>query len=302
MGGGPAADAEEEARRRAWSTYLDAIAPYLILLVCTPFYDPRGAPRELLELHARLEACGLTRDFLAANVYLSRANLEAGRWWTLVLHQFAHSDLEHLMNNVLTIVLFGRPVHRRVGTRALYALLLGGSTAAGYLHILGRREESHVFAGVQGLLPRNPFGGATRAGRWYDASVSRFAGWLSPRVARHVSIPAIGASGGACCLMGASVVIQLEELVGTAGDLIRARRRGPAEREVVLRRSLVRLVFVGAWLGRRGRRANAHPNRLTAPLHPPGPSIHARQVPTSCRWGRASHRSCSRPNPGAETG
>jgi membrane associated rhomboid family serine protease len=77
-----------------------------------------------------------------------------------------------------------------------------------------------------------------------ETTVDRFAGWMSSRVAPH--IPVIGASGGACCLMGASVVIQVEELWDTASDLVKAQRRSREERTVVVRRSLVRLVCIGA--------------------------------------------------------
>lgn len=68
---------------------------------------------------------------------------------------------------------------------------------------------------------------------------------MTQRIAPRVSIPAIGASGGACCLMGASVVINVEEVVDTVRDLCRARHSTPQEREVVLRRSTVRLVLAG---------------------------------------------------------
>lgn len=242
---GPAESAEEEAARQAWSTYLDALAPYLVTMLVTPLVDARGAPDSLVDLHEQVErAFGITPAFLKKHVYLSKANLAEGRWWTLVLHQLAHSDTTHLVNNMLSIVLHGKKVHKRLGTQTFYTLLVGGATAAGYLHVLGKREELNAFTQVQGLLPRNPFGDASRAGRWYDATVNRFAGFVAPRV----SIPAIGASGGACCLMGASVVINLEELVAVAADLARIRgsRTTSAEREVVLRRSVVRFVFIGA--------------------------------------------------------
>lgn len=242
---GPAESAEEASQKAAWTAYLDAIAPYVVAVVATPLLDPRGAPRALIDLHRHMEELGITDAWMQKHVYLSQANLSAGRWWTLALHQLAHSSMEHLSNNIVTIVLFGKAVHRRVGTEGTYALLVGGATACGYFHIVGEREASQIYTGVAGLLPSNPFGEASRVGNWYNATVDRFAGFVTQRIAPRVSIPAIGASGGACCLMGASVVINLEELVDTVRDLSQARRRGQQEREVVLRRSVVRLVFVG---------------------------------------------------------
>lgn len=173
---GPAASAEEASQRAAWTAYLDALAPYIIAVMATPLLDPHGAPRTLIDLHDRMKELGITTAWMQKHVYLSQANLDAGRWWTLLLHQFAHSDVEHLSNNLISIVVYGKGVHRRVGTEATYALIVGGATACGYLHILGKREAGQIYAGVAGLLPPNPFGEASRAGSWYNATIDRFAG------------------------------------------------------------------------------------------------------------------------------
>lgn len=238
----------EAAARETWARYLEALAPYITALIVTPLLDPAGAPPSLRELHAQLWEVGITPPWMAKHVYLSDMNLEAGRWWTLVLHQFAHSDINHLSNNLLSIVLFGRSVHERLGsTEAFYALLVGGATATGYLQVLGKREEGQRFADLQGLLPRLPLGDASKAGRWYAATVDRFAGFMTRQLAPVLPIPALGASGGACCLMGASVVVNVEELVDMASKLLRVRRRSREEQQVVLKRSAVRLVLTSAF-------------------------------------------------------
>jgi len=243
---GPAEGAAAEADEQAWSDYLEMLAPYVVALMLVPLGDPRGAPRSLLELHEQVRDVGVTREWLRKHAYLSQANFDAGRWWVLVLHQFTHSDVSHLSNNLATIVMFGRGVHKRLGTRrAFYTLLLGGGALCGYADVLGKKHrlDAQVFAEVQGVLPR--IGSPTsRAGRWYDATMDRFAGWMTSYIGPHIAT--IGASGGACCLMGASVVINIEELADATSELVGARRRSPAEREVVLRRSVVRLGFIGA--------------------------------------------------------
>lgn len=66
-----------------------------------------------------------------ASLGLSTWSLQSGRWWTLVTSMFMHSGLDHIANNMLTLLFLGTQLEGRLGERRYLTLYLASGVIAG---------------------------------------------------------------------------------------------------------------------------------------------------------------------------
>jgi membrane associated rhomboid family serine protease len=71
-----------------------------------------------------------------ANFVVSADAIASLRVWTLVTYGFSHVDPSHLVFNLLSLWVFGRPVGRAYGWRDLLQLYFVGAAVAGGAHVL----------------------------------------------------------------------------------------------------------------------------------------------------------------------
>lgn len=92
---------------------------------------------------------------------VSRAGLDAGRWWSLVTSLFVHGGWAHAGLNAIGALAFGAPVARLFGTRAAGALaffafflLCGAVASAGFalVHASPVEVAAGASGGVAGLM------------------------------------------------------------------------------------------------------------------------------------------------------
>ena len=70
--------------------------------------------------------------------------------WTPFTHAFLHSGWDHLLMNVLWLVIFGTPVARRYGARGLYAIFLIGAAMGALAFAATTLPEPQVLVGASG--------------------------------------------------------------------------------------------------------------------------------------------------------
>jgi membrane associated rhomboid family serine protease len=77
---------------------------------------------------------------------------DAPRWWTLFTYQFLHGGWDHLIGNMVVLVLVGRLVECAVGSgRFILAYLVTGA-AAGLFYTLVRHGSSASLVGASGAI------------------------------------------------------------------------------------------------------------------------------------------------------
>lgn len=85
--------------------------------------------------------------------YISQAELNAGKWWTVFTHLFVHGNIMHLAFNMVLLWLVGRAVAKRLGIRYFgYLFFLGGWSGTGLELFLGRYADQQVLIGSSGAV------------------------------------------------------------------------------------------------------------------------------------------------------
>lgn len=115
--------------------------------------------------------------------YISQAELNAGKWWTVFTHLFVHGNIMHLAINMGLLWLVGRAVAKRLGMRYFgYLFFVGGWSGTALELFLGRYADQRVLIGSSGAVFAvvaayaviNPYGSVTDPlKRWvtFDLSV-----------------------------------------------------------------------------------------------------------------------------------
>jgi len=204
--------------------YFQALLPLVVGMLVFPTLDeaqqgdlawPRPVLIEPTDLRQRYRELALTE-----------AGLREGRWWNLVTYMFLHRDPAHLWQNLCSIAASGLAVHRNFGTVGLYAVFFVSGGAAG-LNRRGRLWQ--VQAQIAGSKPRLP----ESIGDWVPEGLQSMVQAGIDKVADGVaksSAPILtemssemGASGGACGVMGCSLGLALESLFGVVSTSLRLR-------------------------------------------------------------------------------
>eukprot|EP00927_Polykrikos_kofoidii_P071852 TRINITY_DN68050_c0_g1_i1.p1 TRINITY_DN68050_c0_g1~~TRINITY_DN68050_c0_g1_i1.p1 ORF type:complete len:361 (-),score=47.54 TRINITY_DN68050_c0_g1_i1:9-1025(-) len=201
--------------------YALSIAPLAILMTAVPTLDeaargellwPRAVIVEPRELHGAHRRWGITE-----------ASLREGRWWTLVTYMFLHSDADHLLNNLASILVSGRGVYGSVGAAGLYTVFLAAGAAAG-ANRRGRLQQVEAqIAGEAKAVPEflSSWGMPSKVCDLVDAGIRGAAKSTAP-VFNNMSVD-LGASGGASGLMGFCCGLTLERLIRVVDEWRRYR-------------------------------------------------------------------------------
>jgi len=88
---------------------------------------------------------------------LSRENLAAGRFWTLLTHMFAHNPEAggtiHLLFNMLGLGILGSFLEREIGSRAFLVVYLLAGLFSGLLHVMVSASPAiGAFGAVSGVV------------------------------------------------------------------------------------------------------------------------------------------------------
>lgn len=88
---------------------------------------------------------------------LSRANLSAGRFWTLFTYMFAHNPEAggtiHLLFNMLWLGMLGSILEREIGSRAFLVLYLLAGLLGGFVHVMVSAGPAiGAFGAVTGIV------------------------------------------------------------------------------------------------------------------------------------------------------
>lgn len=75
------------------------------------------------------------QEFLDQNFVLSRTNLRAGRWWTLVTHTFNHASFMHLAFNMYGLYTYGNLLVCLIGPINTAIVYTGSAVAGAYLSL-----------------------------------------------------------------------------------------------------------------------------------------------------------------------
>lgn len=194
--------------------YLAAFAPLAAAMLAVPTLEEARQgflswPRPVL-----LEPAELRRSH--HHLSLTEASLREGRWWTLVSYMFLHQDEGHMAGNLLSVFASGRDVYRTAGTLGLYTVFLVSGAAAGANRWGRLRQLEAQLAGAAPRLPKSisdwvPEGVQS----WVDIGIARVAKSSAPLLTELSSD--LGASGGACGVMGFSLGLALERLLDSWG-------------------------------------------------------------------------------------
>jgi len=98
----------------------------------------------------------LKERWMVRHFTVSYPAIQRGRYWTLLSSAISHQDLSHLANNMLSLYLFGQPLHVTIGrTRFLLLYITAGLLSnLTWLKINGRRGGSALGASgaVSGII------------------------------------------------------------------------------------------------------------------------------------------------------
>jgi len=88
----------------------------------------------------------LLPEFMQKHFLCSNSNVRQGRWWTLLLACFSHSDPSHICNNMLALWEVGKSLHPLIGTMPLLGLYGISGIASNWAHlIVSRRTDSDFY-------------------------------------------------------------------------------------------------------------------------------------------------------------
>jgi len=88
----------------------------------------------------------LLPEFMQKHFLCSNSNVRQGRWWTLLLACFSHSDPSHICNNMLALWEVGKSLHPLIGTMPLLGLYGISGIASNWAHlIVSRRRDSDFY-------------------------------------------------------------------------------------------------------------------------------------------------------------
>lgn len=154
---------------------------------------------------------------------LTENGLREGKWWTLLSHMFIHENPNHLCHNLMTILISGRAVCHGLGPAGFYCVFFATGAIAGANR---RGRLSQVEAQLEGQLsmPRS-------ISEWMPETVQSLVDRGSAFVARSSAGMVnelhqhIGASSGACGLMGFGMGLLARDLLG-AGEVEAVRGSG----------------------------------------------------------------------------
>mmetsp|Transcript_43686 Transcript_43686/g.120939 ORF Transcript_43686/g.120939 Transcript_43686/m.120939 type:complete len:307 (-) Transcript_43686:145-1065(-) len=190
--------------------YVLALVPLVLALLAVPTLEEAKRGELLWPRPVVLEPGEVWRA--QRQMSLTDAGLRQGRWWTLVSYMFLHQDEAHLIGNLMTLGASGREVYRAVGGLGLYGVFLLTGVAAG-ANRWGRIHQME--AQLVGSTPQIP----KSLDDWLPDRLRSAVGEGIARIAKS-SAPIVselaadlGASGGACGVMGFSFGLAIECLV-----------------------------------------------------------------------------------------
>lgn len=180
------------------------VAPYAVAFAAIPTLAAAGGR----EHYPPWPVLPLSTTTLLSHFTFVRAKLPA-RWWSLLSSAFTHLDANHRDSNLLSLLFSALPLARRLGSRGMAAVFLGGHIAAA-LNTRGRvlQLERYVDRSTGRLAPS-----------WLSAGVAKLFNTASPQAA-------LGGSAGVFALFGFDLCLG----VRSGLDLL---RRGASEEQVV---------------------------------------------------------------------
>jgi membrane associated rhomboid family serine protease len=75
-------------------------------------------------------------EFIFNNYGYSTENLLVGNFWVLITSIFLHASLEHLISNIVVLLLFGLTLEEEIGSRRFLLLFFGGAFLGNFLSSL----------------------------------------------------------------------------------------------------------------------------------------------------------------------
>lgn len=205
--------------------YLAAICPLIApALLITPLdvvtlrckVPPWAQP--LRKLSVDLDPVFLRNNF----VYLG-SDFADGRYHTIITHMFLHRDYDHLLANVVGLLLSGWSVYREFGSGALYGTYFGGGIVAtlyneGRLIQLSRAMSGRVSKVVKGVpekltdldVPYEMVEKAHEASKWIERTAEKMATLVAPYILPSIGF--MGCSAGVSAVMGINLCLSLERL------------------------------------------------------------------------------------------
>lgn len=193
--------------RKTWANYLDMLLPLVTGFLVVPLEETHDAPQWLRKLYA---LSPVTPKFAHEHLVFSRSAWTEGRYYTAVTHCFSHENPSHLFNNLSSLVFAGKKVFAHTANAFEFYLIFFSSVgASAYLTTL--KDELQLMPMAESLVPRNPFPSSwRRLHGWYDNKAGKVTRSANHFLSQYVTYR--GASAGVFGLIGASAVIQVEEL------------------------------------------------------------------------------------------
>lgn len=225
---------------KSWAGYLDLILPLITGFLIVPLEDTRGAPRWLEELYA---LSPVTRKFAHEHLVFSRSSWAEGKWYTALTYCFSHENLSHLFNNITSLIFAGTKVYAHTANAFEFYLIFFSSVSAS-AYLTTRKDELQLMSVAQSFVPRNPFPSSwRRLHGWYDGKADNVTRSANHFLSQFVKYR--GASCGVFGLIGASAMIQVEEVWAWGRDMWVAAYQGTPAASATWRRLGIRFLFLG---------------------------------------------------------
>jgi len=195
-------------------SYERCILPFAVACLLVPTLDlTRLTRRQDANIVARLLATLqqevlrlLPPNGLKDHFVYSEQAFKAGRWWTVLTHMLAHSDLSHLMNNLISLAFTGRQVRAHLGVAGFYTVFLGGGVVAALNKSTRQLQIQRQYAAMLKL---------PESWGWVSRLPNNLTEKGSSIVAEYTrpEFTYVGCSAGIMSLLGFDLMLCLEDII-----------------------------------------------------------------------------------------
>jgi membrane associated rhomboid family serine protease len=210
--------------------YFKAVLPLTVAHLAIPplstfqLFQTKGMdvpPESITSLIAFLRT--ISPSFLLTERFISSLLLEridvnclvhksADLWsYRLITHMFVHKDYQHMINNVISLIVSGSPIFLEFGYTYFYFIFIaGGITASLPVY---RAVENAQQAYKQEKLTFGSLNNSSSVIEVFNQGIRKVASKIAAVVGIDRKFICCGSSGGVCAIMGASFVVQCKRSV-----------------------------------------------------------------------------------------
>ena len=174
----------------------------------------------LREIYRILPPKMLTPQYIN-NLCTDMNNNNQNQWdWTRLSYMFVHADFNHLLGNLKAAYIFGYPLYKECGLFHVYTtFILGGIVAVWPSPLHDKQMTQFVSAFEDTFVQCMPSLLTTYLPHTIQTHIGQLSTYISTKILDYLPRNACGSSGAACSLLGASLIIVMQDFIKNIKNL-----------------------------------------------------------------------------------